>query len=108
MSAHYTEQQPSRADMDALGGAAVVIFGTDWCGYCRAAERFIEPALAAHPEVRVIRAEDGKGRPLGRSYRVKLWPTLIFLRDGAEVAREVRPTRRAPLDEALDAITADR
>ena len=106
MSAHYTEQQPTRAEVDALTGPAVLIFGTDWCGYCRAAERFVAPALADHPQVRVIRAEDGKGRPLGRSYRVKLWPTLIFLRDGVEVAREVRPTGREPLDRALDAVIA--
>jgi thioredoxin 1 len=38
------------------------------------------------------KVEDGKGRKLGRSYRVTLWPTLIFLNDGVEVARLVRPT----------------
>ena len=31
------------------------------------------------------------GRRLGRSYKVKLWPTLIFLKDGVEAARLVRP-----------------
>ena len=52
-----------------------------------------------------IKVEDGPGQPLGRSYRVKLWPTLIFLRDGQEVARLVRPQGRAEIDEAL-AMTA--
>ena len=97
----YQEEQPLRADIEALPGAAVVAFGTDWCGYCAAAERFIEPALADHPGVPLLRVEDGRGRPLGRSFRVKLWPTLVFLRDGVEVARVVRPTGRAPLDDAL-------
>jgi len=41
--------------------------------------------------VRHLKIEDGPGRPLGRSFRVKLWPTLVFLRDGVEVARVVRP-----------------
>ena len=50
--------------------------------------------------------EDGKGRRLGRSYRVKLWPTVIFLRDGVEVDRVVRPTGRPEIDEALARITA--
>jgi thioredoxin 1 len=48
--------------------------------------------------------EDGKGRPLGRSFAVKLWPTLILLRDGQEVARVVRPLREqdlAPLQNAM-------
>jgi hypothetical protein len=29
---------------------------------------------------------------LGRSFKIKLWPTLIFLQDGRELARAVRPT----------------
>jgi thioredoxin 1 len=48
--------------------------------------------------------EDGRGRPLGRAYRVKLWPTLVLLCDGQEIARAVRPrTPRdlEPLDSAL-------
>lgn len=101
MASGYEEEQLTRAQVDALTGPVVVEFGTDWCGYCRAGARFIEPALAEHPEVRRIRVEDGKGRPLGRSYRVKLWPTLVFLRDGVEVARVVRPGKRAVLDDAL-------
>ena len=97
----YLEEQPSRAEVDAISGPVVVVFGTDWCGYCIAASRFIEPALAEHPDVPVIRAEDGKGRPLGRSFKVKLWPTVIFMRDGEEVTRVVRPTSKKALDEAF-------
>lgn len=66
-------------------------FGTDWCGYCNASEPVVEAALAERPEVRRIKVEDGKGRALGRAFQVKLWPTLIFLRDGREVGRVVRP-----------------
>ena len=101
MATGYEEEQLTRDEVDATTGPVVVEFGTDWCGYCIAASRFIEPALAEQPKVRRIRVEDGKGRPLGRSYRVKLWPTLVFLHDGVEVARVVRPGNRAVLDEAL-------
>lgn len=101
MATGYEEEQLTRDEVDATTGPVVVEFGTDWCGYCIAASRFIEPALAEQPQVRRIRVEDGKGRPLGRSYRVKLWPTLVFLHDGVEVARVVRPGNRAVLDEAL-------
>ncbi len=101
MATGYEEEQLTRDEVDATTGPVVVEFGTDWCGYCIAASRFIEPALAEQPQVRRIRVEDGKGRPLGRSYRVKLWPTLVFLHDGVEVARVVRPGSRAVLDEAL-------
>ena len=100
----YSSEQPDRADLDATEGPAVVIFGTTWCGHCLAADRYLTPALAAHPQVPVIAVEDGKGRRLGRSYRVKLWPTVIFLRDGVEVDRVVRPTGRAMIDAALATI----
>lgn len=97
----YREEQPGRAEVDALPGATLLAFGTNWCGYCRAAHRPLENALADHPDVRVIKVEDGRGRPLGRSFRVKLWPSLIFLRDGEEVTRLVRPQRSEPILAAL-------
>ncbi len=101
----YSPEQPDRATLDATRGPAVVMFGTNWCGYCRAADRYVEPVLAAHPQVPVHAVEDGKGRPLGRSYRVKLWPTMIFLRDGVEVDRVVRPTGRDEVERAMAQIT---
>ncbi len=100
----YQLEQPERSEIDAATGPLVLAFGTQWCGYCIAAERHISAALADHPDVPVIGVEDGPRRPLGRSFRVKLWPTLVFLRDGVEVGRVVRPTRRTPLDEALGQI----
>ncbi|MBS0552113.1 MAG: thioredoxin family protein, partial [Proteobacteria bacterium] len=86
MQTSYLEQEPARGEVDALAGATVVEFGAPWCGYCRGAQPAIAEALAAHPGVRHLKIEDGPGRRLGRSFRVKLWPTLVFLRDGQEVA----------------------
>ncbi len=100
----YREEQPDRAEVDALTGPTLLVFGTNWCGYCRAAHRPLETALAEHPDLRVIKVEDGKGRPLGRSFRVKLWPSLIFLRDGEEVGRLVRPNKAEPIAAALHEI----
>jgi thioredoxin 1 len=108
MSPAYLPETITRAEADAFPGATVLQFGTDWCGYCRAAERVIEPVLEATDGLRRILVEDGKGRPLGRSYRVKLWPTLIFLVDGAEVARVVRPWRSEDVAEAMERLTQAR
>ena len=93
MKTIYTESSPSRADVDALRGPALLEFGTNWCGHCRAAQGALADAWSAHADAGLahFKIEDGPGRALGRSFRVKLWPTLIFLRDGAEVARVVRP-----------------
>lgn len=91
MNENYAVAEPSRAEIDSLAAPTVLEFGTGWCGYCKAAQPLLAAAFAAHPRVRHIKVEDGKGRPLGRSFKVKLWPTLIFLSRGREVARLVRP-----------------
>ena len=106
MSLGYSTNEPPRAEVDAIAGPAVVEFGANYCGYCRAAQPLIAEALAPQRGLRHIKVEDGKGRPLGRSFRVKLWPTLVFLKDGKEVARVVRPTGADEIRAALGKITA--
>ena len=91
----------SRVEMDAIEGAVLVEFGASNCGYCRNAQPLIAAALAEHPRVRHIRIEDGPGRRLGRSFRVKLWPTLVFLLQGKELARLVRPADSGAIAQAL-------
>ena len=91
MTQPYDTVQPDRGGIDALPGVVALDFGTNWCGYCKAAEPAIASALAGYPGVRHIKVEDGPGRLLGRSFRVKLWPTVVILKDGQEVARVVRP-----------------
>lgn len=90
--ATYSAAAPERASLDASTGALLLEFGVDWCPHCQAAQPAIEQALAAQPALSHVKVEDGAGRRLGRSFRVKLWPTLILLRDGVEIGRVVRPT----------------
>lgn len=98
--------EPSRAEVDATTGPLVLEFGTGWCGFCRAAQPLIAEAFADHPGVPHVKVEDGPGRPLGRSFRVKLWPTLVFLKDGKEVARAVRPDSADEVRTGLAAATS--
>jgi thioredoxin len=102
MNETYASHEPARADVDALSGATLIEFGAPWCGYCIAAQRPLAAALAQRPAVRHLKIEDGRGRPLGRSFRVKLWPTLVFLNDGREVTRLVRPHDADEIVDALD------
>jgi len=93
--------EPRREEVDALPGATLLEFGSPWCGFCMAAREPIAAALERHPGVRHLRIADGRGRRLGRSFGVKLWPTLVFLRDGAEAARLVRPSGTGEIANAL-------
>jgi thioredoxin 1 len=100
------DSEPKRIEVDTLPGPVLLEFGTDWCGYCRRAQPPIAEALAQHPGVRHIKVSDASGKPLGRSFGVQLWPTLIFLKDGREAARLVRPSRTEEILRALQAIVA--
>ncbi|BES69345.1 thioredoxin family protein [Marinobacter nanhaiticus D15-8W] len=98
---NYSPDSPTREELDQLSGPLVVEFGTGWCGYCRAAQPLIAEAFERHQAVQHHKIEDGKGRRLGRTFGVKLWPTLVFMRDGEEVSRLVRPGSSEEIARAL-------
>lgn len=97
----YLAQEPARLDIDALPGDTLLEFGAPWCGYCMEAQPLVAEAMAARTDLRHIKVEDGKGQPLGRSFRIKLWPTLVVLRDGEELARVVRPSSSEEIERVL-------
>ncbi|MCQ4324328.1 thiol reductase thioredoxin [Stutzerimonas stutzeri] len=101
MNEHYAPIEPTRAEVDAMDGPVLLEFGTPWCGHCRAAQPLLAAALAGRAGIRHLKIEDGPGRPLGRSFRVKLWPTLILLEKGQELARVVRPESERAVEQAL-------
>ncbi len=105
LSNDFVTKEPTRAEIDALNAPTVLEFGTAWCGHCQAAQPLIAAAFADYPQVSHIKVEDGRGRLLGRSFGVKLWPTLVFLKHGREVARLIRPQGAAQIGDALKQIT---
>lgn len=93
----YSEDAPSFEDIEASKETIVLEFGAPWCGYCQGASRLIEDALK-DKSYRHVKVFDGKGKKLGRQFKVKLWPTLICLKEGKEVARVVRPANRSEVE----------
>ena len=104
METTYAHTDLTRAEVDNWPGTAVLEFGANWCGHCQGAQPLLQEAFGDCAGVRHVKVEDGPGRHLGRSFRVKLWPTLVFLKDGVEVAREVRPESAEPIRAALQRI----
>ena len=87
----YMEEEFTAEQIGEMPGETLLEFGTPWCGHCQAASSAINEVVNEQPELRHIKIYDGKGKPLGRAFKVKLWPTLILLHEGNEVARVVRP-----------------
>ena len=104
LSKSYETKEPTRAEVDALPGATVIEFGTPWCGWCRGAQPQIARAFEGRDAVRHIKVEDGSGRRLGRTFRVKLWPTLVFMKDGHVVETLVRPHDAQSIEMAMGKI----
>jgi thioredoxin len=100
---NHLDREPSREEIDQMPGPVLLEFGASWCGHCRALAPRVSQLLKEHPEVRHIKVEDGPGKPLGRSFGVKLWPNFVFLRDGQVVKQLARP-RAEEVREGLEAI----
>ncbi|WP_295575485.1 thioredoxin family protein [uncultured Stenotrophomonas sp.] len=95
--------EPPLADVEGIPGWLLLEFGAPWCGHCQAAQPALQQFVDAH-ELLHLKVEDGKGRPLGRAFKVKLWPTAVLLHDGTEVARVVRPQTMADLQSLAAAL----
>ncbi len=85
------DREPTRDEIDHTLGPVLLEFGASWCPHCQALAPKLSGLLESRPGIRHIKIEDGPGRPLGRSYRVKLWPNLVFLIDGKVVKQLARP-----------------
>lgn len=101
----YSAEAPAATQVRSRPGLQLLEFGTGWCGHCQAAQPLLQKLLGPFEQVPYHKVEDGKGRPLGRAFAVKLWPTVVVLRDGEEVARAVRPREREDLLPLLEALS---
>lgn len=97
--------EPEREAVDRMPGLVVLEFGASWCPHCQAAQPALQAELDSRPQVTHLKIEDGRGKVLGRTYGVKLWPNLVFLRDGRILAQLARPSD-AELREAFQLLDA--
>jgi len=98
----YSEETLTADQVSELVGDVLIEFGTPWCGHCQAALPAVKNILQQHTDMPHIKVYDGKGKRLGRVFKVKLWPTFILLHNGQEVARLVRPTDAQEMQQLLE------
>ncbi len=89
--AEWKEEPIAREELDRMKGYVVVEFGADWCPHCQAVQPALKRALESN-DVPHFKVADGKGKRLGRSFAVKLWPNLILLKDGEIQGQLARPS----------------
>lgn len=100
-NSEYAEEPLTFEEVGNLSGDTVLEFGAPWCGHCQAAQPAISAVVSENSGLRHIKIYDGKGKPLGRAFKVKLWPTLLLVRDGQEVARVIRPKNAADVRQLM-------
>lgn len=90
----YAPEAPSREAIEAMSGEVLLEFGAPGCPYCQQVQPILRELLAVRPAVQHLKVEDGKGKRLGRSFGVKLWPNFVFLRDGKSLRQLARPNEK--------------
>ena len=87
----YSNHPPTPEEISLLSGLTLLEFGSPRCSFCQAVEPMVEEVMNSYKKIPHLKIYDGKGKKLGRSFKVKLWPTLIALKHGQEISRLIRP-----------------
>lgn len=95
--AEWKEESVTREELDTSRGLVLVEFGAEWCPHCQAVQTELERLLQNVP-LRHLKVADGKGKPLGRSFAVKLWPNFILLENGQIIKQLARPSEAELVD----------
>lgn len=84
---------------------AVIDFWTQWCAPCKTVGEAIETLAEEYKELAVIGKVDADVNPeVSLKFRVRNMPTVLYLKDGKVVDKQVGAVSKAVLEEKLKAI----
>ena len=79
-----------RGDLKTKGMLQVVMFTADWCGPCQSAKAEMkrkEKKIASYGVKRIVLIDVDKHTDLVKSNKVKVYPTMLLVRDGKVLKR---------------------
>jgi len=103
-----TDADDSDFDLVASGRLPVLVdLWAQWCGPCRAVSPALEQLARDHAgEVKLVKVDVDGAREVAQRFGVQAIPTLVVLREGAEVARQIGAAPEAALRQWLEGALA--
>lgn len=99
MAIHYGDNQ----NLDSLieKGFVVVDFFSTTCGPCKIFSKILENLVADIPFVNIVKVNTTDFPELGEKYKIQAVPTILFLKEGEILERNVGVLQEAELKERI-------
>lgn len=103
MAFEFTDSNFQSTAIDQ-GGLAVIDFWAEWCGPCRIVAPIIEELASEYEGKALIGKVDVDSNPeISMKYGVRSIPTILFLKDGEIVDKQVGATSKSVLTGKIEA-----
>ena len=91
------------AELLASDKPLVIDFWAEWCGPCRMIAPMVEELAAEYADrVNIGKCDVGENDDITMKYGVRNIPTIVFIRNGEVVDRQVGPCQKAALAEKIE------